>query len=122
LIRLLLDEGLPRTAATLLSQRGLDAVHVGELGMAGAADESILEYARTSDYTIVTLDADFHNLLALSGASDPSVIRLRVQRLKARDAFQLIHSIVASSDFQSYSFEDVCAPFPLSSPLSYPFI
>ena len=88
MIRLLLDEGLPRSAATLLSENGLDAVHVGELGMAGAADEAILEYARTSGSVIVTLDADFHSLLALSGASEPSVIRLRVQRLKAKDAFE----------------------------------
>jgi len=36
--RLLLDQGLPRTAAGFLKNRGLQAVHVGEVGVGGAAD------------------------------------------------------------------------------------
>ena len=36
--------------------------------MAPAADEAIIEYARANGYSIVTLDADFHFLLALAKA------------------------------------------------------
>ena len=63
--------------------------------MAIATDEAILERARTEDLVVVTLDADFHAILALKGASGPSVIRLRVQRLKGQEACQLIQSVLA---------------------------
>ncbi len=36
-MKLLLDQGLPRSAAPLLSQRCIDTIHVGEIGMAAAA-------------------------------------------------------------------------------------
>ena len=47
---------------------GIDALHVGEIGMAPAADEAIIEYGCSNGYSIVTLDADFHSLLALAEA------------------------------------------------------
>ena len=78
-MRLLLDQGLPRSAAGLLRNSGIDAIHVGEIGMAAAKDAEILQYASNEDRAVVTLDADFHALLALSSASQPSVIRGRLE-------------------------------------------
>lgn len=49
--------------------------------MARAEDTEIVEFARKNQAVIVTLDADFHALLATSKASNPSVIRLRLQGL-----------------------------------------
>lgn len=94
-MRLLLDQGLPRSAAALLRDEGHMAVHVGELGMAEASDESIIEWARANSQCIVMLDADFHSLLAVSNAVEPSVIRIRIQRLKGQDAAHLILNAVA---------------------------
>jgi predicted nuclease of predicted toxin-antitoxin system len=80
-MRLILDQGLPRDAAAFLRQNGWDCVHVGELGMARAEDTEIVQFSRDRNAVIVTLDADFHALLATSMASGPSVIRLRSQGL-----------------------------------------
>ena len=91
---LILDQGLPLSLASLLRQRGLNATHVGEIDMSAASDEAIVAYARAKGLIIVTLDADFHALLAVSGALAPSVIRVRVQGLKARDACSFIQTVV----------------------------
>ena len=82
-MKLLLDQGLPRSAVGLLNQSGFDTLHVGDIGMAIAEDIAILAYGRQEGRIIVTLDADFHALLALSGAKSPSVVRIRREGLKA---------------------------------------
>ena len=89
-MRWLLDQGLPRTAALLLRQQNMDAVHVGDIGMASASDPEIIEIAARENRIIVTLDSDFHALLAMSGAIKPSVIRIREEGLKGAALCQLI--------------------------------
>ena len=96
MIRLLLDQGLPRSAAGLLWSAGIATPHVGEAGMAQAKDEVIIEFARANGYCIVTLDADFHRLLAVARLDTPSVIRIRIQRLKGPDAARIIQAVLAS--------------------------
>ena len=93
-MKLLLDQGLPRSSAALLREIGIDTIHLGEVDMSAAPDESIIEYALANGYSIVTLDADFHSLIATSAVAGPSVIRLRVQRLKASDAARLVRAVL----------------------------
>lgn len=62
--------------------------------MATASDEAIIRYARDHGFSIVTLDADFHSLLALSGAKGPSVIRIRIQGLKGQEVASLISTVL----------------------------
>jgi len=66
--RLLLDQCLPRDAAEEFRTAGLNWMHAGELGMSDAEDAEILELARLQNAVIVTLDADFHTMLAVSYA------------------------------------------------------
>jgi len=82
-MKLLLDQGLPRSLAALLRQNSVDTIHVGEISLATASDEEILQHARTDQRIIVTLDADFHALLALAMAAEPSIIRIRIEGLRA---------------------------------------
>ena len=77
MIKVLLDQGLPRTAAGLLREIGWDVQHVSERGMSQAEDAAIIAMARQEQRIVVTLDADFHALLAVSGAKGPSVVRIR---------------------------------------------
>lgn len=81
-MNLLLDQGLPRSAALLLSNAGVPSIHVADLAMHAAGDGQLLQYARERNLAIVTLDADFHAMLARSGERKPSVIRIRVEGLK----------------------------------------
>ncbi|HET8891050.1 MAG TPA: DUF5615 family PIN-like protein [Candidatus Angelobacter sp.] len=72
-MRLLLDQGLPRSTVLHLHDKGIEAIHVGDKGLATAKDSKILDFGRQEGLVVVTLDADFHALLALAGLSGPSV-------------------------------------------------
>ncbi|MCB0229913.1 MAG: DUF5615 family PIN-like protein, partial [Anaerolineae bacterium] len=92
-MRLLLDQGLPRSAAPMLSEGGIDTLHVGEIGYSTAEDAEIIKYAQAEDRVVVTLDADFHSLLAHSGATSPSVIRIRIEGLRAQPVANLLQVV-----------------------------
>jgi len=80
-MRLLLDMGIACKTAALLRERGLDCIHIGELGQPRMADADIVAMADEQQRAVVNLDADFSALLALSGASSPSVVHVRIQGL-----------------------------------------
>ena len=63
---------------------------VGDIGLADASDTTILDYSRKESYVAATLDADFHTLLAISGAAFPSVIRLRIEGLRGEALANLL--------------------------------
>jgi len=94
-IRLLLDQGLPRSAAESLRAAGWEVSHVGELGMSRSADTEILQLAHRDAWVVVTLDADFHTLVAVSGESLPSVIRVRLEGLKGVELSTLLQKVLA---------------------------
>ena len=97
-MKLLLDQGLPRSAADLLRHAGIETIHVAEIGMSSAEDADIIRHGLEQQSVIVTLDADFHALLALSGASAPSVIRLRVEGLRAAQLVTLLEQLIEQFD------------------------
>ena len=91
--RLLIDQGLPRSTGALLAQAGWDVTHVSEIGMSRADDIDILQRARTDERVCVTLDADFHALLATSGERGPSVLRVRKEGLDAAALAALLQAV-----------------------------
>ena len=93
-MRLLLDQGLPRSTVEYLRKIGIEAVHVGEIGMAEAEDREILAYASQNGRAIVTLDADFHVLLARTASAEPSVIRIRIEGLRAEGLTDLLTTVL----------------------------
>ena len=93
-MKLLLDQGLPLSAAALLRDAEIDAIHVGEIGMSEAEDADIIQQARDEGRIVVTLDADFHALLALEVATAPSVIRIRIERLRAQALTDLLLIVI----------------------------
>jgi len=91
--RIVLDQGLPATAAMILREDGFDAVHTREIQMHEATDIEILDYAARESRVVITLDRDFPQILALTAAARPSVILVRQQRLRAAEVAALIISI-----------------------------
>lgn len=91
--RLLLDQGLPQSTGGLLAQAGWDVIHVSDIGMSRAEDSDILQRARAEQRICVTLDADFHALLATSGERGPSVVRVRKEGLDAGALAALLRAV-----------------------------
>jgi predicted nuclease of predicted toxin-antitoxin system len=94
-MKLLLDQNLSAEAAAILRAKGSDVFHTREVGLATADDRDILIWCREKQRVLITLDGDFHALLALSGATLPSVIRIRLEGLRDQALADLIEQIVA---------------------------
>ena len=63
--------------------------------MAQAGDVEILACSRERKAIAVTLDADFHAILAITAALEPSVIRVRMQGLKAHALAEMVQQVLA---------------------------
>lgn len=97
-MKLLLDQGLPRSSAALLREAGIDTIHVAEIGLSAATDTEILQKAQEDERVAVPLDADFHTFLALAGATSPSVIRIRIERLRAQALTGLLLTVIGECE------------------------
>jgi len=97
-MKLLLYQGLPRSAAALLCEAGINAIHVADIGFSAADDTDILQKAQEDERVVVTLDADFHALLALTEAISPSVIRIRIERLRAQVLTNLLLTVIGECE------------------------
>jgi predicted nuclease of predicted toxin-antitoxin system len=96
-MKLLLDQGLPRSTVVYLANVGILAEHVGDLGMSAASDDQILDVARKSQAVVVTLDAEFHQKLATSRAISPSVVRIRIEGLKGAQLATILSQVLSTA-------------------------
>ena len=69
----------------------MSAVHVGDIGLSSAEDVEILSHGRQENRIV---DADFHALLAFSGLPSPSVIRVRIEGLRADRLAALLLDVI----------------------------
>jgi predicted nuclease of predicted toxin-antitoxin system len=67
---------------------------MGDKSLATAPDSLILNIASEEERIVVTLDADFHALLVLSGAAGPSAIRIRIEGLRAERLASLLVDVL----------------------------
>ncbi len=93
-MRFLVDESLQRHVADLLIHNGHNAVHVSDIGLRGAPDETVLAAAGEDSRILITADTDFGTLLALSGAAQPSVILLRRPGRGSAERAQIVLTVV----------------------------
>jgi predicted nuclease of predicted toxin-antitoxin system len=75
-LKLLFDQNLSRKLVTRLADIFPDSSHVQFHGLVEKTDTEIWEFAKTSDFCIVTQDADFAERSRLYG-SPPKVVWLR---------------------------------------------
>ncbi len=76
-MRFLVDNNLSPRLARLLTQAGHDAIHVRDLGLTGADDDTIFDAAAGQQRIIIAQDTDFGTILAMRRARFPSLILFR---------------------------------------------
>jgi predicted nuclease of predicted toxin-antitoxin system len=91
-MKLVADVNVSRRVVERLRALGFDVVRVSEVMDARSSDEAILSYARQCGAVLISHDQDFGALLAVTGASGPSFLNLRVSQV---DAARLTGAIVS---------------------------
>ena len=81
-MKFLANMGISPDTVSWLRSQGHDAVHLHERGWERLSDSEILEKAREEGRVLLTHDLDFGQLLALSGATSPSVIVFRLADMR----------------------------------------
>ena len=77
-MKILLDENLSPIHARELRSKGHDVCAVFEVGLSGAVDQEIRNYAIEHDRILITLDADFANIIRFPPYQTPGVVRLKI--------------------------------------------
>ena len=88
-MKLLLDQNLSRHLVRHLRDVFPESEHVSDLGLDGATDEEIWEYAREQGHLVASKDSDFRQLAFLHGPP-PKVLWLRVGNASTATVLQLI--------------------------------
>ncbi len=73
-MRLLLDENISHRIVASLAQTFPGSRHVSEVGLAGASDDVIYDWAVTNGFALVTKDDDFVALAAARHFAAPLVL------------------------------------------------
>ncbi len=72
----LLDEDMPKSSAEKIEKFGHSVKDVREIGLRGASDHEIIEWARSNDKIIITRDTDFGDVLRYPEHSGALILRL----------------------------------------------
>jgi predicted nuclease of predicted toxin-antitoxin system len=75
-MKLLFDQNLSFKLCRMLSDLFPGSSQARLVGLAEASDRALWDYARSNDFTLVSLDSDFAEMAALLG-SPPKIIWLR---------------------------------------------
>lgn len=80
-MKLLIDMNLSPSWTTLLANAGHEAEHWSAVGAPDAPDATIMTFARTNGFVVLTHDLDFGAILAATREDRPSVVQIRADNI-----------------------------------------
>lgn len=105
-MKLLFDQNISYRIVRLTSAYFPQAQHINSLGLQGAMDDKIWQFARNNDFAIVTFDADFVDIANLNGFP-PKIIWLRFGNTKTTTLaeilmqnYEIIELFLKSDDYK----------------------
>ena len=78
-LQFVIDMNLSPDWVSVFKNSGWHAVHWSSVGAPSCPDHEIMAWAQSNGYVVFTHDLDFGSILAVTGASGPSVIQVRAQ-------------------------------------------
>lgn len=90
-MKLLFDQNLSPKLATYFALSFVDSQHLQNLNLDKSMDTSVWEFAKLNEFTIVTKDSDFNNLVSFFGFP-PKVIWIRRGNCSTSDIKKLIEN------------------------------
>lgn len=88
-MKLLFDQNLSPRLCDLLADLFPNSAHLDPLGLGTADDRIVWNYARKNEYTVVTKDSDFSEIIVLLGFP-PKVIWIRSGNCSTREIEQIL--------------------------------
>jgi predicted nuclease of predicted toxin-antitoxin system len=73
-----------------LEDHGFSAIHWSDVGDGRAADSEVMKWARENSHIVFTNDLDFGAILAVTGATAPSVLQVRAQDVSPEHLVDLV--------------------------------
>jgi predicted nuclease of predicted toxin-antitoxin system len=107
-VKLLFDQNISFRVATKLKPTFPGSAQVRELSLEDKRDREIWDFAKREDYTIVTFDADFYDLVTLYG-HPPKVIWLRIGNTKSDHLISMLqnHAEVIKAFLSDKNYSDI---------------
>jgi predicted nuclease of predicted toxin-antitoxin system len=99
IVRFLIDADLPYSLEPLIVAHGHDALHVRDVGLGGASDATIADFARTERYAILTGDFDFADIRHYPPADYFGIaVLVLTPRMVSSDIHALVRSFLERRD------------------------
>jgi predicted nuclease of predicted toxin-antitoxin system len=77
-LKVLVDEDMPRPTASLLKSLNIDAVDVRDVGLRGLSDTKVFEYAQRNGMIIISRDGEFGNILRYPPRSHCGIVLVKL--------------------------------------------
>ncbi len=90
-MRILFDQNISFRSVNFLHAIYSEAKHVKEFDLQHATDRQIWNFAKTNQYSIVTFDSDFYDLVTLYG-HPPKIIWLRIGNTTTQNLVKVLES------------------------------
>jgi predicted nuclease of predicted toxin-antitoxin system len=112
-VKLLLDENLsPKVAETLCYVDGIDACHVRDRGILGAADHEVLERTFIEDRILVTSNVDDFLRLALARELHAGIVLIEQGDLRRDEQLALLRRVLGAIEVHGDMANQVLRVFP----------
>ena len=93
-MRILADVHISPRTVQRLNELGHDAIRANTIMAHNAADRTIVAQAVADERVVLTQDLDFSDIIALSGATQPSLITLRLSDSRVENVNRVLESVL----------------------------